>query len=406
MSPTLKGVDRRDFCPEDQKTQAHLDQPLRSGNFHQSALHIYAMALEALELKGGLSVLNVGSGSGFFSSVIASVTGVTGVNHGIEIHSDMVEFAKQKTSSLNAEFEFLCGSVFGLDLTRPVGPQYDRIYVGAGACPSSKPFFVRLLKAGGVLVGPFGSEMLKIKKSDTGELSSEVIAQVRFAPLDDTPPPFKTLRFSTTPPGWSPTKHRSFALPSFHKGVQVLLGVQARQARGGVGLIRGPTTRGSFGPPKGLGRMPRELLWLVIGFMHRHWFEVPPTEVEALRKKLTDETRSRIKAEQKVAELEDEIRDLRLQVLIMRRSSRLPPFMDNPNQQPPLPHGLSNIALIEQLARQEEEGQGLTPGPDDDAEMASAEEDEGDEMEDNSGSDAPVLPSFLEVGGESGDENL
>jgi protein-L-isoaspartate O-methyltransferase len=45
---------------------AHADQPLKEGNIHLSAPHIYGSALEALELQphSSLSFLNCGSGTG------------------------------------------------------------------------------------------------------------------------------------------------------------------------------------------------------------------------------------------------------------------------------------------------------------------------------------------------------
>lgn len=43
---------------------AYMDMPMRHGLLHLSAPSIYAVSLEALELKEGQSFLNVGSGTG------------------------------------------------------------------------------------------------------------------------------------------------------------------------------------------------------------------------------------------------------------------------------------------------------------------------------------------------------
>jgi protein-L-isoaspartate O-methyltransferase len=63
---------------------AHVDQPLKDGNIHLSAPHIYGSALDALELKpdSSLSFLNVGSGSGYVSCIVADLLGVHSSHYG------------------------------------------------------------------------------------------------------------------------------------------------------------------------------------------------------------------------------------------------------------------------------------------------------------------------------------
>ena len=63
---------------------AHMDQPLREGNLHISAPHIYGSVLEALELRpnSSLSFLNLGSGTGYLSCIVASILGSHSNNFG------------------------------------------------------------------------------------------------------------------------------------------------------------------------------------------------------------------------------------------------------------------------------------------------------------------------------------
>mmetsp|Transcript_47456 Transcript_47456/g.143656 ORF Transcript_47456/g.143656 Transcript_47456/m.143656 type:complete len:129 (+) Transcript_47456:194-580(+) len=80
----FRTVDRRFFVPKGNEESAHSDQPLKVGNVHLSAPHIYGSALEALELteNSSLSFLNVGSGTGYLSCIVAEILGSKSVNFG------------------------------------------------------------------------------------------------------------------------------------------------------------------------------------------------------------------------------------------------------------------------------------------------------------------------------------
>lgn len=56
---------------------AYADKPLRDGNVHISAPHIYGSVLEALELpkNSSLCFLNAGSGTGYLTCIAATILG-------------------------------------------------------------------------------------------------------------------------------------------------------------------------------------------------------------------------------------------------------------------------------------------------------------------------------------------
>jgi protein-L-isoaspartate(D-aspartate) O-methyltransferase len=73
-------VDRGLFVPTESAGQsvnpdAYVDRPVRINGVHLSAPHMYAFVLEAMDLQRGHSVLNLGSGSGYFSTLCAAVVG-------------------------------------------------------------------------------------------------------------------------------------------------------------------------------------------------------------------------------------------------------------------------------------------------------------------------------------------
>ncbi|KAK7069374.1 Protein-L-isoaspartate O-methyltransferase domain-containing protein 2, partial [Halocaridina rubra] len=64
--------------------------------------------MESLELAPGHSFLNLGSGTGYLSTMAGLIIGPYGINHGIELHADVLSYALdrledfKKTSALDA----------------------------------------------------------------------------------------------------------------------------------------------------------------------------------------------------------------------------------------------------------------------------------------------------------------
>ncbi|KAL3320240.1 hypothetical protein Ciccas_001072 [Cichlidogyrus casuarinus] len=80
----LRLVDRVSYVLID-KDQALCDCPYKNGHVHLSAPSIYLAALENLDLSPGKTFLNVGSGTGYFSTVVGLILGTSPANHGFEI---------------------------------------------------------------------------------------------------------------------------------------------------------------------------------------------------------------------------------------------------------------------------------------------------------------------------------
>lgn len=71
------------------------DRPFRRGIVHLSAPSIYGQCVDALDLKPGLSFLNIGSGTGYLSAVIAQIIGPHACHHAIEMKEGLVAHAKE-----------------------------------------------------------------------------------------------------------------------------------------------------------------------------------------------------------------------------------------------------------------------------------------------------------------------
>ncbi|KAL3202104.1 hypothetical protein MRX96_042677 [Rhipicephalus microplus] len=197
VESALRAVDRAHYYADGCKENAYRDLAWKQGNLHLSAPCIYSEVLEALQLRPGMTFLNLGSGTGYLSTVAGLLLGSNGVNHGVELHEDVVQYAQLKVSqflrSSHAleEFDFceprfVVGNCLSLETN---GRRYDRVYCGA-SCPIEKvTVFKALLKIGGVLVMPCNDQLVQVvlpdyQPSSLQELSRGVIRRLLRARLD------------------------------------------------------------------------------------------------------------------------------------------------------------------------------------------------------------------------------
>lgn len=195
VEDAFRAVPRGAFVPHDLQLEAYVDSPLRGEpHVHLSAPHMYATVMEALKLSPGMSFLNIGSGTGYFSCIAGYILQNQGINHGIELHEDLVQFARGRVEEYLqfcpavahdiCQPKFLAGNCFRLD---PSGCSYDRVYCGA-ACPISKvPFIVALTKIGGFAVIPCRNRLLKIERISASGVKQTCISDVCFASLTSLP---------------------------------------------------------------------------------------------------------------------------------------------------------------------------------------------------------------------------
>lgn len=182
----FKAIDRGQFWIEGSGPLAYADVPLRHDRLHQSAPHIYARALEALmPLHPGLSFLNVGCGTGYFSSLVGELIGESSVNDGVDIWPESLRHAEERCRKIGKNsIEFTLGNIYELDLN--AGARYNRVYLGA--CASSRATYLQeLLEVGGILVGPFqgdhGQQLRRIVRESETQFRVETLNSVHFASL-------------------------------------------------------------------------------------------------------------------------------------------------------------------------------------------------------------------------------
>ena len=175
-------VPRHRFVPEALASQAYSDFPLPIGE-RQTISQPYMVALmsEALQLKGGEKVLEVGTGSGYQAAVLGLLA------RQVFSLERISALARQARRTLDA-----CGfarvnvrvtdGTFGWDEEAP----FDGIMVTAGAPAVPQPY-LKQLAIGGRLVIPVGdriSQMLmRVTRHGENDYREERLAGCRFVPL-------------------------------------------------------------------------------------------------------------------------------------------------------------------------------------------------------------------------------
>lgn len=121
----FRAVDRAEYFLPENRGSAYQDAAWKCGHLHISAPCIYSEVIEGLCLEPGLSFLNLGSGTGYLSTVVGIILGSRGINHGIEYHEDVVEYAYKKLDEFKRysgamdEFEF-CEPVFARGMFKSI----------------------------------------------------------------------------------------------------------------------------------------------------------------------------------------------------------------------------------------------------------------------------------------------
>jgi len=141
---------------------------------------------EALELRPGMKVLEVGAGSGYHAATIAEIVGDTGRVFAIEYLDKLVAVARNNL--IRAGYADRVTLVQGDGSLGYAGrAPYDRILVTAAA-PETPPPLLEQLKSDGILVVPVGGrmfpqELVQVRKKPDGALERNSMGGVAFVPL-------------------------------------------------------------------------------------------------------------------------------------------------------------------------------------------------------------------------------
>jgi protein-L-isoaspartate(D-aspartate) O-methyltransferase len=181
-------VPRHEFVSPEHRAQAYEDHPLPIGDGQTiSQPYVVALMLQALQLEPNEKVLEVGTGSGYATALLAELAVQV---YSIERHDALASSAREVLARLgyaNANVKTITGDgTLGIPALAP----FDAILVSAAA-PNLPAALVAQLRESGRMIVPVGtndSQQLQFIRIFNGRPVVSLRELVRFVPLvHDTP---------------------------------------------------------------------------------------------------------------------------------------------------------------------------------------------------------------------------
>mgnify|MGYP000393523900 CR=1 FL=1 len=174
-------VPRHSFVPENVRGSSYADGPLPIGHGQTiSQPYIVAYMTERLELDGGESVLEIGSGSGYQAAILAETAARV---YAVEVIPELAAGARSVL-----EGQLGCRNVFfrigrGQEGWPEFAP-FDRILLSAAPAEFPPELFAQLAE-GGIAIAPVGGgdQRLVRYRKQGGTIHSEDLIGVIFVPL-------------------------------------------------------------------------------------------------------------------------------------------------------------------------------------------------------------------------------
>lgn len=163
-------IDRADFVREEYKSGAYENHPLPIGERQTISQPLtVAFMLELLNPQKGEKILDVGSGSGWTTALLAYLVGKNGKVFAMETVPKLCKFGEKNIRKYSFIEKGAVG-VFCQDATKglPEHAPFDKILAGAAAHNEVPTTWREQLKIEGRIVAPIKSSVwLLIKKSET-----------------------------------------------------------------------------------------------------------------------------------------------------------------------------------------------------------------------------------------------
>jgi protein-L-isoaspartate(D-aspartate) O-methyltransferase len=186
----LSDVPRENFVPEEYLSLvfADIEIPLVD-SAKMFSPKIEGRILDSLDIQGHETVLEIGTGSGYFTSVLAKLSQSVVT---IELVDQLSEFSQNKVKELNlSNISFIKDDALTYNFDNE---QYDTIVIGC-AMPNKNENFFRLLKPGGKLFMVVGAinqmQATLVQRTNENEWQSKSLFETHLDYMKGTEPSVK-----------------------------------------------------------------------------------------------------------------------------------------------------------------------------------------------------------------------
>ena len=186
----LSDIPRENFVPEEYLSLvfADIEIPL-VGGAKMFSPKIEGRILDSLDIQGHETVLEIGTGSGYFTSVLAKLSQSVVT---IELDEQLSELAQNKVKELNLNnITFINDDALAYNFDNE---QYDTIVIGC-AIPNKNENFFRLLKPGGKLFMVVGAinqmQATLVQRTNENEWQSKSLFETHLDYMKGTEPSVK-----------------------------------------------------------------------------------------------------------------------------------------------------------------------------------------------------------------------
>lgn len=177
----FKKIDRADFVPEELKERAYVNEALPIGHGQTiSQPLVVAFMLELLQLKSGEKVLEIGTGSGWKTALLAELgAAVVSIERIKELKKTAEQNIQKYGFAENGSVKLLIGDGSrGCSVEAP----FDKI-IAAAAAEELPKAWKEQLNIGGRIVAPVGQSILVLEKITKNKFEIKEYFGFSFVPL-------------------------------------------------------------------------------------------------------------------------------------------------------------------------------------------------------------------------------
>ena len=183
VESAFRNIPRHEFVPTSDLDCAYYNEPLPIMK-HQTISQpgVVSRMTEWLDIKDGQNILEIGTGSGWQTAILSYLVG-KGTVYSVEIHPELVKFAKENLEKLGIDnvHVILSDGSTGYLKASP----YDRIIITA-ACTEIPLPILEQLGENGLIIAPVGDSsqsLVLLKKTSKGIIEIKNQSNYVFVPL-------------------------------------------------------------------------------------------------------------------------------------------------------------------------------------------------------------------------------